>query len=87
MKKRKISSLVLNKTKISHLAQQKGAGYFTTDQLTVSTCSCVMSCAATCQDSFIVCPPPATETCQTDPQTQNCTQDPNCDTVFCTYIP
>jgi hypothetical protein len=88
MKKRKINSLALNKTKISQLdqQQQKGAGPFTTDQLTISTCTCV-SCADTCQGSFVVCPPPETQFCTVDCQTLDCTFVANCETVFCTVLP
>ena len=75
MKKKNLKSLSLNKQKISQLHDQKGGNDpFTTDQITMSTCTCV-SCLPGCQDpSVLICPPPETQFCTID-----------CYTAFCSF--
>lgn len=74
MKKKKLNSLRLNKQKISQLHDQKGGNEaFTTDQITMSTCTCI-SCLPNCQEpSVFICPPPITRFCTVDCQTLECT--------------
>jgi hypothetical protein len=75
MKKKNVKSLSLNKRKVSQLHAQVGGNQqpFTTDQITMSTCTCV-SCLPGCQDpSVLVCPPPQTQFCTIDCYTADCT--------------
>ncbi|WP_430412423.1 hypothetical protein [Kordia sp.] len=66
MKKKKLKSLALNKKKISQL--QEGIGgrqAFTTDQITISTCTCVSCLPGQCTIGVtrFICPPRPTEEC------------------------
>jgi len=64
MKKRNISSLTLNKRKVSQLQVEKGGYAAPTAQCTMSTCSCV-TCRPDCTigQSRFICPPRPTEEC------------------------
>ncbi|MEM6720177.1 MAG: hypothetical protein AAF611_12705 [Bacteroidota bacterium] len=74
MKKKKLKSLSLNKQKVSQLHNQKGGNQsFTTDEITMSTCTCVSCLPTNCQiPSVVICPPPITKFCTIDCQTRDC---------------
>ncbi|WP_298517507.1 hypothetical protein [uncultured Kordia sp.] len=68
MKKKKLTSLSLNKQKISQLdGQTGGTGPFTTNVPTMSTCTCVSCLPGQCgPDTFLGCPPQPTLLCTID---------------------
>lgn len=74
MKKKNLKSLSLNKQKISQLHDKKGGNDpYTTDQITMSTCSCITCGVPGCNTpSVIVCPPPPTQFCTIECVTQEC---------------
>jgi hypothetical protein len=80
MKKKKLNSLTLNKQKISQLHNKSGGAAAPSDQITMSTCSCVTCRPTGCQEpSFVVCPPPVTQFCTIDCVTRNCSFVITCD--------
>lgn len=68
MKKKNIRSLALNKKKISQLQEGSGGvNEFTTDQITMSTCTCVSCLPGQCTiQSIPICPPQLTDLCTMD---------------------
>ena len=67
MKKKKLKSLALNKTKISELDGKNGGAYNTGDCITASGCSCFSCRPTTCgYESVVICPPLPTELCSID---------------------
>ncbi|MEM6686932.1 MAG: hypothetical protein AAF617_14215 [Bacteroidota bacterium] len=74
MKKKNLKSLTLNKRSISQLHGQKGGDdAFTTDQITMSTCTCVSCLPTGCNEpSAVICPPPFTRFCTIDCVTRDC---------------
>lgn len=70
MKKKKITTLALNKRNISQLHQQKG-GFATPINVGQTLDACLTDFCAII--SVLVCPPPNTEFCTVECQTQDCT--------------
>ena len=69
MKKKKLTSLVLNKQKISQLHKHKGGTTPIDVGQTLDTCFSELCVYI----SVLVCPPPETEFCTVECQTRDCT--------------
>ncbi|MFK7748238.1 MAG: hypothetical protein AB8B65_07610 [Kordia sp.] len=67
MKKKNLTSLALNKRKISQLQEQSGGAQDNgTDQITMSTCTCITCLPFNCPGGSITCPPKPTDLCTID---------------------